>query len=340
MNATALLLLGVVSATLNPSLNKFLTGELGLAPSSVATLQTEVLVEPLPVENASREIAVIGVVPIDVSSQFFLDRFRQTETFLASAELKQVGTFSRPPVSADVSALRLADDDLKAIRECKVADCKLKLPAQDIGAFQKLDWSADDAADGATRLFRNRLTGYVRSYLERGNSALVVYADKPQQMALAAGFGQLLGEAPRVSSLVPDLQRYLNEFPQFSPGGTEDILYWTIEDFGYRPVTAVTHATIYDHPAAGQTARAIIAQKQIYASHYFHARFSLMALMEGSEEPNGRGLYLVYVDRSLFDDDLGAINRSLLRRGLTNSLRTKLEDLRERLETAYARNAH
>lgn len=339
MNATALLLFGLVSATLSPSLTKFLTGELGLSRNAMATLQTGVLVEPLPVENDSREIAVIGVVPIDVSSEFFLDSFRHTATFLESAELKQVGTFSRPPVSADVATLQLADDDLKAIRQCKVADCKVKLPAQDIGAFQKLDWSSDGAADGARQLFRNRLTSYVKSYLERGNAALVVYADKPTKMPLAAGFGQLLGEAPHVSSLVPNLERHLDEFPEFAPRGAEDILYWTIEDFGYRPVTAVTHATIYNQPP-GQATRAIITQKQIYASHYFHARFSLMALAEASEKPNGRGLYLVYVDRSLFDDDLGTINRSLLRRGLTKSLRTKLETLRERLETAYARNMH
>jgi hypothetical protein len=339
MNATGLLLLSLVSATLNPSLTKFLTAELGLPASAVAGIQTDILVEQLPVENSSREIAVIGVVPINVSSQFFLDSFRHTETFLESAELKQIGTFSRPPMTADVAALQLAADDLKAIEQCKIADCKVKLPAQDIGAFQKLDWSSRDVANGATQLFHTRLTGYVQSYLERGNSALMVYADKPKQMALADGFGQLLDESAHVSSLVPDLQRYLKEFPDGSPPGTEDIVYWTIEDFGYRPVTTVTHATIYDHPV-GQTARAIIAQKQIYASHYFHARFTLMALTEASDRPNGKGLYLVYVDRSLFDDDLGTINRGILGRGLTKSLRGKLESLRERLEAAYVRNTH
>jgi hypothetical protein len=102
-------------------------------------------------------------------------------------------------------------------------------------------------------------------------------------------------------------------------------------------VTAITHATIYDRPA-GKTTRAMIAQKQIYASHYFDARFTLMALVEAADEPNGPDLYLVYVDRSLFDDDLGTINRGLLRRGLTKSLRTKLAALRERLETAYAQS--
>lgn len=338
MIATGLLLVTLVSATAapNPSLTKFLTAELGLTASAVAGIGTETLVEELPVENASREIAVLGVVPIAVSSQFFLDSFRNTEAFMQSAELKQIGTFSRPPVSNDVASLRLAADDVKAIRQCKIADCKLKLPAPDIGAFQELDWSADDVADGATQLFRKRLTGYVQSYLERGNSALVVYADKPERMPLAAGFEQLLGESRHVSSLSPDLKKYLNEFPDYSPGGTEDIVYWTIEEFGYRPVTAITHATIYDRPA-GRTARAIIAQKQIYASHYFDARFTLMALAEAPEEQNDDRLYLVYVDRSLFDADLGMINRGLLRRGLTKSLRAKLTMLRERLEAAYSR---
>ena len=339
MIATGLLLFSLVSATLNPTLTKVLTEELGLEPSTVAGIGTEVLVEELPVEHTAREIAVLGVVPIDVSSEFFLDSFRRTETFMQSEELKQIGTFSRPPVSSDVASLQLGADDLKAIQHCKIAACKVKLPAPDIGAFQKLDWSADDVANGATQLFRTRLTGYVESYLERGNSALVVYADKPKQVHLATGFEQLLGESPRVSSLVPDLKKYLNEFPNYSPGGTEDIVYWTIEEFGYRPVTAITHATIYDRPA-GEVTRAIIAQKQIYASHYFDARFTFMALAEASDRPNGQGLYLVYVDRSLFDDDLGTINRGLLRRGLTKSVRTKLATLRKRLETGYIRSTH
>jgi hypothetical protein len=175
--------------------------------------------------------------------------------------------------------------------------------------------------------------------LEKGNSALVVYADKPQQMSLADGFGQLLSESAQVSSLEPDLQRHLSEFPKFSPPRSEDIVYWTIEDFGYRPVTTVTHATIYHQPV-GRPASVVITQKQIYASHYFHARFTVMALVEQSDKTKGNGLYLVYVDRSLFDDDLGSINRALLGRGLTKSLGTKLESLRERLEAAYVRSTH
>jgi hypothetical protein len=142
-----------------------------------------------------------------------------------------------------------------------------------------------------------------------------------------------------VSALLPDLPRYLDEFPGFPLVGAENIEYWTIEEFGYRPVTTITHATIYDRPA-GLSTRAIIAQNQIYASHYFAARFTLMALSEASDDPNGRSLYLVYVDRSLFDDDLGTINRGLLRRGLTKSLRSKLASLRENLQAAYARSTH
>jgi hypothetical protein len=336
--ATGILLISLVSATLNPGLTKVLTGELGLPASTIAYVGTEVLVEELPVENTSREIAVLGIVPIAVSSQFFLDSFRHTEAFMQSAELKQIRTFSRPPVAADVASLQLAAGDIEAIQQCKIADCKVKLSASDIEAFKTLDWSASNVADVATQLFRRQLVGDVQSYLQQGNSALITYADKPQPRSLAAGFAQLLDES-QLSSLLPDLPRYLNEFPDYPLVGTESIVYWTIEEFGYRPVTTVTHATIYDRPA-GLSTRAIIAQNQIYATHYFDARFTLMALAEASDDPNGQGIYLVYVDRALFDDDLGMINRGLLRRGLTKSLRNKLATLRERLQAAYARSTH
>ena len=105
-----------------------------------------------------------------------------------------------------------------------------------------------------------------------------------------------------------------------------------MEDFGYRPVTSVTHASIH---AGQEFPTTLIAQKQIYASHYFWAKLNVSALFDDPQGKNQPAMHFVYLDHSLFDDKLGRANRFLLKRGVRKNLRSRLESLRERLEARY-----
>ena len=55
----------------------------------------------------------------------------------------------------------------------------------------------------------------------------------------------------------------------------------------------------------------VIAQKHIFTSHYFFARVEYIALFPDDPSAEQPGTYVVYVDRSLFDDSLGSFKRAL-----------------------------
>jgi hypothetical protein len=114
-----------------------------------------------------------------------------------------------------------------------------------------------------------------------------------------AGEDVLLGlaEATYMERHVSELDRHLEHFPAVKTPGTEDLIHWSVQDYGYRPVTDLTHTVVYHPPDPGAEGPAVVtAQKHIFTSHYFHARVELIGLFPAE----GSGSYLVYIDRSLF----------------------------------------
>jgi hypothetical protein len=82
--------------------------------------------------------------------------------------------------------------------------------------------------------------------------------------------------------------------------GSEDILYWDKKAFGLRPVVSLTHLTLYAPPSVRSPATtptgptALIATKQIYATHYFDAALGLTLVFDD----HASGFYILCVDRA------------------------------------------
>jgi len=317
-----------------PDLLVYLEKNLGFSKQEISKIDTNVAVKQVSTSEEKREIAVVGIVHITVPEDFFVTQFRQIKSFMQNDNLQQIGTFSKPPKPEDLAALQLPPGDIKEIAKCKIGDCKVKVPARTFDNLRGIDWSAGDAAERVTDIFRKGAINYLHSYLENGNSSLMVYADKKKPLSLAEGFNILLAQASYIYRYIPELHRYLEEFPRSAPSGVDDFLYWSVEDFGQRPTTAITHATIYKR-ADGANPGVTIALKQIYASHYFQARFQLMTLVDsslGSKEP---GIYLVYIDRLLFDENLNWASRKLISRTVTSHMKSWLTAIRNRLQSTY-----
>ncbi|MCK5422387.1 MAG: hypothetical protein KAJ08_09490, partial [Deltaproteobacteria bacterium] len=95
-----------------------------------------------------------------------------------------------------------------------------------------------------------------------------------------------------------------------------------------------THATIYKR-ADKANPSVTIALKQIYASHYFQARFQLMTLVDSSMVSKEPGIYLVYIDRLLFDENLNWATRKLISKTVTSHMKSWLTAIRNRLQVTY-----
>ena len=317
-----------------PDLLAYLEKDLGFSKQEIGEIDTNVVVKQVCTSDKEREITIVGIVRITVPEDFFVTQFRHIESFMQNDKLQQIGTFSKPPKPDDLAAFRLPPGDFKEIAKCKMGNCKVKVPARTFDNLRGIDWSAEDADERVTDIFRKGAANYLRSYLKNGNSSLMVYADKEKPLALAEGFNILLAQDSYIYRYIPELHRYLEEFPHSAPSGVDDFLYWSVEDFGQRPTTTITHATIYKRADEANPV-VTIALKQIYTSHYFQARFQLMKLVDSSMVSKEPGIYLVYIDRLLFDENLNWVSRKLISKTVTSHMKSWLTAIRNRLQVTY-----
>jgi hypothetical protein len=214
--------------------------------------QGKVLTKALDSE-AKNEVAIFGVILIEVPTGFFLEKFRDIEQFKKNEKVLEIGRFSEPPTRSDLNDFTLEPGDLRDIRKCRVGKCKIKLPAEVIERFQrKIDWSAPGHSFLVTTLAKEMLIEYVTSYLKGGNTALTVYHDQKIPVSLEEQFRELLQESPYLLDDVPEFHEYLERFPEVELSGVEDFVYWSKEDIGLKPVTTLTHVSIYQRdPQSG-----------------------------------------------------------------------------------------
>jgi hypothetical protein len=134
---------------------------------------------------------------------------------------------------------------------------------------------------------------------------MVQYDDRGNVRASDA-FAALLAESPYVYQYVAPFHHYLADYPHTPLDGVKDVLYWSEDALpGLRPILNITHLAVYtppDHP--GTT---VIAQKQIYADHFFEAVFDLTLAVDRPAPGSAPGIYLVVIRRYRFDNLPGGI---------------------------------
>ncbi|KPK55767.1 MAG: hypothetical protein AMS21_13270, partial [Gemmatimonas sp. SG8_38_2] len=145
------------------------------------------------------------------------------------------------------------------------------------------------------------------------------------------GFRRLLAESASVFAYDAAFHRHLDRYPNASLQGVEDIFYWTVEDFSLKPVVGLHHMAIHAEPETTGV-DAIIATKQIYASHYFQAALDYVIVVS---VPGRDEAYLLWVLRQRFDGNVGGIKRSMLERGLRSNIADMLNALRAQVERQY-----
>ena len=332
MMLAAVVFLGVLSVQAIPQdLSSFLQSQMDFSSSDLRHLALGRVVTRKLHADTDREIALVGVTRLPTTKQRFLEEFRSTGTILQNGHTTRIRAFSPNPVPDDLVDFTMTEGDLDALRQCTAGDCDVNVSELVLSELQRLDESSDAYPDQVSTTVRTMLLDYVRRYLAEGDSALVVYNHKSQPLSLAEGFRHLLGESPYLLEYVPKLHQYLEVFPRDHLSDVEEFLYWTVEEFGMRPLTSVTHATIFDR-LSGPMPRALILLKQIYASHYFHASLKVLGLVTESADPDEPGLYLIYLDRSLFDSKIGGIKRRMAERELRQNLSARLESIRRAFE--------
>jgi hypothetical protein len=280
--------------------------------------------------DETKEVAVFGAVWIGAPIRRYVEAVKDIETFERGGGFRVTKRISSPPRLEDFSELRLPREDLDDLPSCRVGDCDVKLGEQAIKRFRsEIDWNGPSARAAANRLMQQLAFEYVTRYLEGGNDQLAVYRDNSRPTFVAQEFRTMVDQMPALTMYMPNMRRYLLEYPRVTIPDATSFLYWQETEFGLRPTIRISHVTIRENPED-----TVLTSKMLYASHYFWTGLELRALVP--DPSRGTGLWFVTVNRSR-SDGLSGFTGFFVRRRVRSEVQggalAALRSTKQRLET-------
>ena len=328
--ATAMLLVGRAPEssqgapvqTFPEALERYLASTVQPTSLERSTLLSGGAVAKLLDADEGKEVALFGAVWINAAPSDYVRRVADIENFERGGAFRVTKRISNPPRLEDFAAMTLPADDIEDLKSCRVGDCELKLSQDAVDRMRRtVDWSKPTAARDAEALARQLALEYVTGYLEGGNDRLAVYRDRGRPTFVASEFRSMIDRMPTIFERLPALRTYLLEYPKAALPGATSFLYWQEAQFGLKPTIRINHLVIAENSNG-----TIVANKQLYASHYFWTALELRVLLP--DPRRGRGFWFVNINRSRSDGLSGFVGRVI--RGRVQS------EARKGIETALS----
>jgi len=280
--------------------------------------------------DESKEVAIFGAVWVNAPMRRYVEAVSDIEAFERGGGFKVTKRVSAPPRLEDFATLRLPDEDLDDLRSCRVGDCEIKLGEQALQRFRsEINWSAPNARAEANALMRRLAFEYVTRYLDGGNDQLAVYRDNSRPRFVAQEFQAMVDQMPELTTYMPNMRRYLLEYPRVTIPDATSFVYWQETQFGLKPTIRISHLTIRENPDD-----VVVASKMLYASHYFWTGLELRVLMP--DPSRGPGFWFVTVNRSRSDGlsgFTGMFARRRVRSEVEDGALAALRSTKQRLES-------
>lgn len=318
-------------AALPPPLDRYITTSVRLTPAERASLLAGAPVTKLLDADPAKEVSFFGAVWIDAAPGDYVRLVKDIEQFERGGAFRVTKRISAPPRLDDFAALKLPDDDVAALKTCRVGDCELKLSDAALERVRKtIDWRKPAVKADVEALARQVAYEYATGYLEGGNERLAVYRDSMRPTFVASEFKSMIERMPALGEYLPELTRYLLEYPRATLPDATSFLYWQEAQFGLKPTIRINHVVIDERPEA-----TAIAVKLLYASHYFWTALDLRVLVP--DPGRRRGFWFVNVTRSRSDGLNGFVGRiirgkvqSEAKKGIEAALRSTKAELEQR----------
>lgn len=258
-----------------------------------------------------------------------VNRFNKLSGYLGAGE------FSKSPTMEDMAGLSLDHDDIKDLKNCRPGNCEVQLPKESMEAARaSVNWNSPDVAEQVNDLAKRRIIRLLEDYQHNGDRALGTYRDKRDPLPVAEQFRSLLGRVELFPRYLPELNRYLLDYPDSKPDGTQDFFYWEKVNFGLKATIRLNHGVIYRAPGLERRVY-VLAIKQLYATHYFQTALDLSFCVEGSKVSEDDGFYLITVKASR-QAGLTGLKGGVIRKVAVNKTRSSLEralnSIKENLE--------
>ena len=271
----------------------FFREQIGLSDGQIATIDGGgVVVKMLPSKTPA-EVCIFGAMHVNAAPEdylkfaFDMDRLRSLPGYLG------VRRISNPPTLSDLEGFTLEPDDIKSLQSCKPGKCDVQLSPEAMLQLQKaIDWSAPDVAGQVNERVRKMALELLFRYQKRGNGALEIYHDKSSSFDMDAAFQSLLSRYEVLPIYLPELKRYLLQYPVATLPNVESFFYWEKVNFGLKPTLRLNHVIAYRSTGPRGTANVVLV-KQLWASHYFQLALDLTASVPGNSRTNGLGSYII-----------------------------------------------
>ncbi len=230
--ATSLLQMSATSAAggaqpwLPSALASFLAEEAHATPSErEALLAGNPLIKLLDADP-SKEMAVLGAVWVNAPPRLYVEQVKNIEQLERGGAFRITKRISDPPSADDFAALTISDQDFEDLKDCGIGDCALKLDADGVQTLRaQVDWRKSTAKADATALFRRLALEYVNGYRQGGNARLGIHRDREHPTFVANEFRLMIDRLPRLAADLPELRRYLLEYPNATLANSTNFLY-------------------------------------------------------------------------------------------------------------------
>jgi hypothetical protein len=308
----------------------------GFDAPAIARLETgQVVAQAADGRSADREISVVGAVKIRVPRAQVASYYGQMIAYVDGQVTLAFGRFSSPPAIGDVTNLAFDRGEVEQLKTCRPGKCDIRLGGAGLDALRaSIDWNASDYVERVNAFARKAAVEYVTAYQARGDAALVTYNDRAQPVSLKDQWLGILSNSPLFPEYVPELKTYLERFPGGALPGARDVFYWVKENYGLAPVLSLVHGVVYAPPSRPD--RTIVAQKQLYASHYYDGSLAVATLLD-TQDGGRPATYLVYANRSrgdLLKGGFGGLKRGVARSQARKAAEETLGTIKQVLESA------
>ncbi len=308
----------------------------GLNEDQIAAIRSGKAIAKVVESSTPDEVFVFGAVYVKASPESYLELASNMDALRRLPGYLAIGTFSDPPQLSDLEGLHLEHKDIEKLKNCKVGHCEVQLPTEAMEEFkQSINWSAPDVDDRVNHLARQMALQALSNYVQGGNTALGVYRDKNHPAVVAETFASLITRLSALPVYLPELNEYLREYPKAKSDKVQADFYWEEVNFGLKPTFRIVQRIVYRETTSTGPVCAL-AEKQLYASHYFETALDLTVCIKDARRP---GFYIVTVKGSK-QAGLTGLKGSVVRKVAVDKARSSLErvllTIKQRLESEHS----
>ena len=307
-------------------IRSFLQKKALFTPAEIARVDAGQAFAKLLPSQSPDYIYVFGAVYVKATPQDYMRYAADAEFLRKLPQYQALGRFSATPEKDEMRGFDLEPDDIKELRRCKPGTCEVQLPDFAFSKFtQGIDWKRSDVAQQVGVRTRQLAADILQRYQRGGSRELGSYHDEGKPVSIEQHFADLL-QAPSISvSFLPEFQRYLTGYPQVALPGAESLFYWEHVSFGLKPTLRINHSLRYQSRTPTSDV-AVIAVKQLWASHYLQSAIDLSLCVHDQRVPVGQpGCYLMSLKASK-QAGLTGIMGGIMRRVITSKTRSGAEE--------------